>query len=121
MVIPEAHIDVYSGDYYNQMRDACQRNQSKSISKKFSIRNFLNPAELMLKWNLSKTCLCGIPKDEFRTLQHGPKSQRRHILEKMLIAFVTGFEVVIGNTLIEMMDVMETNVCSKPLKQRWKN
>ena len=70
----------------------------------------------MLWWNLSEACIGGIPQEEFRTLQHCSKFQRRHILEKMLIAFVTGFEVVIGNSLTEMMDIVETNACRKPLK-----
>ena len=95
---------------------------SVKFDQKYSHNSyFLNRAELMLRWNLRKTCLGGIPKEEFRTLQHGSKSQRRHILEKMLIAFVTGFEVVVGNPLTEMMDIVEANACRKPLKQRWKN
>ena len=81
----------------------------------------LNCAELMLRRDLSKACLGGIPQEEFRTLQHGSQSQRRDILEKMLIAFVTGFEVVVGNPLAEMMNIVETNACRKPLKQRRKN
>jgi hypothetical protein len=40
MVIPEAHADVYSGDCCNQLRDACQRNQSGLTSKMLCIRDF---------------------------------------------------------------------------------
>ena len=76
----------------------------------------LNRAELMLRWNLSEACIGGIPQEEFRTLQHCSKSQRRHIMEKMLIAFVTGFEVVVGNPLTEVMNVVKTNVRRKPLQ-----
>ena len=82
---------------------------------------FLNRTELMLRWNLNKACLGGIPQEEFRTLQHGSKSQRRHILEKMLIAFVTGFEVVIRNSFAKVMNVVEANIGRKPLQKRWKN
>ena len=116
MVIPEIHTDLHSGHYCNQLRDTYPEKSIKIGNQDALHSCFLNRAELMLRWNFSKAGFSGIPQKKLRTFQHGAECQCRHILEKMLIAFVTGLEVVVGNPLTEMMDIVEANACRKPLK-----
>ena len=67
-------------------------------------------------WNLSKACLGGIPQNKLRTFQHGAECQCRHILEKVLVALMASFQVVIGNPFIKVMNVVEANIGGKPLQ-----
>ena len=76
----------------------------------------LNGAELILGWNLRKTCFGGIPQKEFRALQHCSERQYRNILKEVLIALMAGFQVVIRNPFAEVMNVMKANAGRKPLQ-----
>ena len=70
----------------------------------------------MLRWDFSKARFSGIPQKKLRTFQHGAYCQCWHILEKVLVALMASFQVVIGNPFIEVMNVVEANIGSKPLQ-----
>ena len=70
----------------------------------------------MLRWDFSKTRFGWIPQKKLRTFQHGAKCQCWHILQKMLVALMASFKVVIRDTFTEMMNIVETNIGRKPLQ-----
>jgi hypothetical protein len=70
----------------------------------------------MLRWDFSKARFCGIPQKKLRTFQHGAECQRWYVLEKVLVALMASFQVVIGNPFIEVMNVVEANIGGKPLQ-----
>ena len=69
--------------------------------------------------NRHELVVVSIPQDQLGAIQHVAEANRRYFLKQVMVALVASSEMIVRNSLRQVMDTVITDVSGEPLQDFW--